>query len=400
MNYLISPNFYSAINLLLQNAQPHNMKYWNDLILNLFAYIIANQEVMELFVKPNYSPLLEQYAKLVVSNIDDQPEQYLQLFSYCNSIQLFNQFYSTNQALLKLIIDFISECITTYTTDSTKTDILFTISNSFEVMSQEIANKFSQMFDDLIVKRFVSISNPETSLSNSIYILANLQAKNVVLTIFNYISKKLPQFIVSEDDQISYLSFRLSTLLLEYTNPRLHEKYSGRVSSDFTNLLRANWFVNTDTTEILEVVRMNVAKSELEEGIVNWDIEELLLSVKKILIDLLDKEEKVFCACIEFVTELAANKDNCVSFYTLSSECENGMYNSIKELCLTVARRIGNRPSTVDQLKQAYSKLSENNYEDDSEGLLFRKIVLIIEFLKELNAISNVKNSFRMSYLE
>lgn len=395
LDYLTTPNVCNALNKLLENTQPHNKKVWNELLQQLFNYLISKQESIELYVKDNKSALLLHYGKYSVQMIKTSPIRLLQLFSYCNSIPLMNSFYSTDETMIKMIIKVIVECCKSYTTDDVETSKLQLIDNCINIMTPEIANVFNKFFEESVLKPFLEDVEQEVALKNSIYLLINFSSTTVVKPVFNFLSTRLPKMII--DDQTSYLAFRCSTLLLTHVKPVLPAKYSGRLSSDFTNLLNANWFVNTDTTEILDVVRANVAKEELETHEIEWQIEEFLTNVKTVLTDLLDKDDKTFCALIEFITELASSSDVCVSFYTLSSECQDGFYPAIKELCLTVARRVGNRPATVEQLKAAYERIKANNFEDDSEGLLFRKIVLIIEFIKELNAIINVKNSFRVS---
>ena len=407
--HLVSPIILHSINSLIENVVPHKTHEFNEFLKKIFNYLEKDTKAIDKYIiKEDKAPLFEKLIEFVFHERGENGLILLSLLSLARYNEKLEKFLVKNNLLTTNIINFIQECTITKTIDTQMHEFIDYIDDSCAVMTNAIRDKVISSFKTSIIEQLLEKSSNDVCLSHTIYLLASFHSDTLIQPIISYIVNQLPSFIKSNDENTQYLAFRCCTLLLEVTNPVIGDEYEGRVTSNYMGLFNADWFVRTTIADILPSVRVSVSKSFLSNNTIEWNIKPLMDAIIPIYKELIDLSDKVICAMLEFLTELGANKNPNISFYVLSSQCEEGLYDASRELYLTISRRIGNRPGTIDHIRKAYSLFEKENndddnsnqeqYEDDDE--LFRHVIYVLEFFKELNTIEQVKNSFRMNETE
>ena len=406
--HLTSPIILHSINSLIENVVPHKTHEFNEFLRKIYNYLEKDKKAIDKYIiKENKSPLFEKLLEFIFRERGENGLLLLSLLSLARSNQALEKFLLKNNTLVTCINNFIQECTITKTVDTQMHEFIDYIDDSCAVMTDSIREKLVESFKTSIIEQLLQKSSSDVCLTHTIYLLASFHSTTIIKPIIDHIVEQLPAYIKSNNEITQYLAFRCCTLLLELTNPVIGSEFEGRVTSNYMGLFNADWFVRTTIADILPSIRVSVSKNYLSNNTIEWNIKPLMDAIIPIYKELIDLSDKVICSMLEFLTELGANKNPNISFYVLSSECEDGLYDASRELYLTISRRIGNRPGTIDHIRKAYSLFEKENkdedsnqeqYEDDDE--LFRHVIYVLEFFKELNTIEQVKNSFRMNETE
>ena len=406
VQHLVSPIIFNSLNLLIENVVPHKIHEFNEFLKQVFYYLETDLKAIDRYIiKLDHSPLFEKLIFFIFQEKGENGLTLLSLLALARKHQGLENLLTKNEILFNSINSFVQESIITKTLDVQMHEFIDYIDESCEVMTDSIKSKFTESFKTAIVEKFLETASDNICLSHSIFLLASFNSVIILKPIIDHLIKSLPKCIKSNDENTQYLAFMCCTLMLEHTNPVISNKYQGRVTSNYMGLFNADWFVRTTVADILPHVRVSISKSFLSNHSIDWDITELMEAIIPIYKELIDLSDKVICSMLEFLSELGANKNPNISYYILSNECEGGLYDASRELYLTISRRIGRRPGTIDHIRKAYSLFEKENnndgnenqeqYEDEDE--LFRHVIYVLEFFKELNSIEQVKNSFRMN---
>jgi hypothetical protein len=394
---LPEPYIIAPLNSLIENSQSADPALFFGFIESLLRLIPHNPDGIQLFlVSETSSPLIHQFSQLIVTRSSDLGDVLLQLLISSKSIPGLLQFILTYSPLVSTLVDLTRDSIVRK--NSHPKVIAFTeyLNMSITHGPSEFSAAFSTAFNDSVVNPLVVESNRAQSLMNSIYILSAHTALPVVRPIVDFVLKNIQTDLTSEDSQLVFLAVRLVTLLFEKFEGKLPQAPSSvHISLDFMGLIRSEWFVRSEINQPLQHARALVSMSS--SGIPTEGLDFDLAPILPILLDkfatFLSNPLRLNLALTEFFAIVATKWSNEATFFSFSGECENGLCKTLAAVCLTVERRIGQRPGTTQQIELAYGVLSAKG--EDSESELFIHLVVLLEFLKELHAIAQTKNLLR-----
>jgi hypothetical protein len=231
------------------------------------------------------------------------------------------------------------------------------------------------------------------SLANSIYILAAHSALAILRPLVDFVTSNLPSDLKSDDKEIVLLAVRLAALMVDRGQIQLPAAPpSFAISRDFMSFVPKDWFVRPDVNHQNARALVSMSVSVNSDGFA-FDLETILPILVAHLSQFIENPVRLNLALTEFCAALAAKCGNEATFFAFGSECEGGLCKVLREVCGTVERRIGQKPVTIQEIKDAYEALDARN--PDTESDLFLNVVLLLEFLKELHAIGKTKNLLR-----
>ncbi|OHT06957.1 hypothetical protein TRFO_24928 [Tritrichomonas foetus] len=385
--------FIKSLNGLLVKYEPPN----NDLIKNIVSYLLLKPKYIHLYLEKTSSPFLTRTFFTFSEN-----------YSVCGELilNLVNQ-SKTNECLLEIIsssvfinplVTFVIDCLSTYTIDRGKQSFLDYINRSVSFGPFDYIYSITRAFDSDIITPFVIEEDPIPSLRNSIYLLTSFECEYLMKPPLEFLEGALVDYLSESDEQILILTIRCSTLLFESTDPYLGDiPNSYNTVDDFMGFTKPEWHVKSDIIDIYNSAISHISVS-LSSSIVNrnkckWDAEYLFKELLNKLSKFVMNSFTINLALQEFFVSFAANWSSSSNFHALSKDCENGLVNTLIEVCGIMEKRIGMRPETIQNITENYELLEnmERGASVTEEQKKYINLIILLEFLKELHAISQAK---------
>jgi hypothetical protein len=153
-------------------------------------------------------------------------------------------------------------------------------------------------------------------------------------------------------------------------------------------LLPGEWFVFPDLNAQLEQARAQVAMAMAGERTVRaelpFDLFSVLPKVQELFAHFFQNSLKLNLALTQFFATLLS-----IANGAFREDSETGLYQMLEAVCTTAKRRVGAKDGTIENIKRAYRELGGTRSEHDE---LFVPIVILLEFLKELNSIAQSRS--------
>jgi hypothetical protein len=132
-------------------------------------------------------------------------------------------------------------------------------------------------------------------------------------------------------------------------------------------------------------VATSMATEKIVHSVISFDLLGILPKVKELFSKFFDNPLSLNLALIEFFENLFI-----VFGGAFGQDSEMGLYQMLEDVCTTAKRRIGMKEGTIENIKKAYRELGgDDTIENDS---VFVQIVVLLEFLKNLNSISQSRS--------
>lgn len=451
---LPEPYIIGPLNTLIEKLPEENGNLSDKLINGLLQYISLNPDKIPLFLtSEETSPLIEQFSRLLMNesyHLDFGPIL-IRLFYSMNSIPGLMNYILTYSPLIQTILDICKGCIEKGIDNPNQNFLIECINCAVNVSPYDFQQVFAALFDEDIIKPLILHADAIQSLSLSIYVLCSFSSVPLLIEpVHNHILSNFELYMKSNLETIIFLTIRCITLMLEtstkiiFLSPE-NQPETIKIFLGFMNLLRAEWFVKPEIVNQLANSQSRVSmmlsnknndknsiiKKREDKDIKDFEKIDLILDLRPIFKGFLNVlEEKyldsnslrVNLALTEFFSGVAAIAHPDASFFALSEECQDGLVKSLSNICTIFLRRIGQKPGTIEAINEAYRVFNDktksdkylnflmkrindidinntknnnqvfgNNYEQEN---MFLNLVIMIEFLKELQAIAQSKNIY------
>jgi hypothetical protein len=391
---LPQPFVIEPLSQLIENPQRADQAQFFGLIERLLKHVVTDSDRIQLFfLSERSSPLIHQFAQLIVTRYAELGDVFLHLIVASKTIPGLLESVTTYSPLVSTLIALCHEAFGKKQIDLKLLGFMRYL-NLAVAGAPEFGALFAASFRELVTEPLIIKPEPRRSLENSIYFLSTFSADALVRPVFEYVLSVL-NFAGSEPDTL-VLKIRLLNLMFETFNVRLPiAPPSVKISLDFIGLINSEWFVRSDINQQLQNARslVSMSLSGIPRNPLEFDLGPFLPELLRILADFLDNSIRVNLALTEFFATIAASWGNEATFFALSDENENGLYQALVKLCVVVERRVGKRPGTIQAVERAY-QVAGGEAEDPELGL-FKRLVMLLEFLKELHAIAQSKNLLR-----
>lgn len=375
-----------AINLLVENLEPDQCSSYNKFVINLTEYLIKHQETLENFIKDSNSPLLFSYFGAFVEFYNEC----VPFMAFASSNSSINELLSNNPKFFLPLIEEVGRCIDAK--EQKKNEFFHSINLSLRVMSESILKSFMKIFhSEILYMKIYSERNNIKMLQNAIYFLIHFDFKNIISNFANRIIYKIDEMLKTDDETILFYALRFSALLLQTCQPCFNEMpINGKIVNSFNCCLPSDYYIKSDVDK--QTISVRIASNDLIEYITLefWHFNYIISSAFDLFANFLDLSERVCVALCELAFELAIQPSKDCAYYTLSSECKNGLYDIIRSACLGIQRRIGNKPLKQKKLDEQYKNI-DFECSNDVESQMYRKVIIMLEFLLEMDFVAQTK---------
>ena len=393
------------LNTFLESAQPSDATRFNQLIETLISHITNVPDDIQLFITSETSaPLIHQFTQMIVSKYQVMGDALVQIMCSARTIHNLLEFLTTFSPLIATCIEFIRDCVDSKSTDAARQRFLMSIDTSIGIAPDEYKKAFMKYFNDSVLRNFIyEEKDPQAALQNAIYILASFSTPDIIRTIIVYLKEHLPAFIVSENQRIQFLALRAASLMLEHAIPVFPQAPEDfKVSLDFMGLLNAEWFVKSDINKQLSEAsaRVSLALSRSQivlENSVDFEAIDILKSCFEVLKNFATNSLDVNLALTDLLTGFASVWGSNSTFFTLSSECKEGLFAALQDLCTHYTGRLGSKPGISQLINQAYDKLAAGEEGENENEKYFISLAIVLEFIKELHSTAQSKNMLNQS---
>jgi hypothetical protein len=383
LNFLVrEPFFHEPLNTLIEMKQTAAAGPYYELINAAYEFLLNNpgSEHIRPFMVGDRSPAISEIGVLVpkrCSSIGTFALQLIALSAELPGLPL------VSGPLISACVNFLKSCVQEHAIDRAKQKFLLDLNFCMDSGQTDFAATFPGMFTEEVVRPLVVEAAPGEALRSSIYILSFLSSTRLVEPIIRYLEGSIVQCL--DSDEFGFLAVRCLSLVLEHANPviaRISEV--PKRSPDVMSLLPAEWFVRSDLTSQLENARALVSTSLSAERTIKsklvFDLGPILPKVQVLLGRFFENGLRMSLALTEFFVTLVSIAD-----HVLRDESESGLYQTLQNVCLVAKRRVGMRDGTIENITKAYQDVSQPGPAHNS---LFVAIVVLLEFLMELNAVA------------
>jgi hypothetical protein len=258
---------------------------------------------------------------------------------------------------------------------------------------------FDEAFNQDVVLPFVIDMDTKPALENAMWLLVAFGGGGWLQSLCAHLEESFPTWVTSGSDDSAVLAFRCSSLMLAVSRPFITEKAPSplTITPDCRELLPAAWFSLEERTAgpVRAATNQAICASCPARGGYMWALDGLLEACGRLMDTFLQNSLRVNLALTEFYTNAAALAFPGARFVFLSKECASGLRTKVAIVCETCSRRFGSKPTSASEVQKAYQDLvGKSAGAADAETLMFRNIVILIEFLKDLDAIVLAINLF------
>jgi hypothetical protein len=252
--------------------------------------------------------------------------------------------------------------------------------------SSRFAKTFSDELYFVFVRPLIIEAAVDDALRTSLYTLSLLTAPPLTLPIIKFLETTLPSCFDSTSSNTCLLGIRCLTLLLDHTIPNLSSASdSSKRSPSLMRLLPGEWFVFPDLNAHIEQARAQVGASMSAKKTIRasipFDLISILPKIQALFGQFFENKLAINLALTEFFATLLI-----VAHGAFTEFSDLGLYAMLEAVCTIAKRRIGVKDGTIENIKIAYRELNgERVVEGES---IFVPVVVLLEFLKELNSIS------------
>jgi hypothetical protein len=383
LNFLIhEPTFLEPLNNLIELKRIADEGPYYELINTVFEFLLNNPgpEYIRLFMVGDRSPAISEFGDLVPKRCSSMGPFALQLIASSYDLPSLSLVWGP---LISSCVSFLKNCIQGRAVDRGKHMFLIYLNFCMDAGRPDFATAFSESFAVEVVARLVVEASPDEALRNSIYILSLLSSVRLVEPIIRHLEVCIVKWL--DSDELVFLAVRCLALIIEHTSPMIARiPEAPKRSPDVMSLLPAEWFVRSDLTSQLENARALVSMSLSAERTIKsrlvFDFGPILQKAQALLEKFFENELRLNLALSQFFVSLISIADQ-----VLRDESETGLCQTLQNVCLIAKRRVGMKEGTVENITKAYLEIAQPGHAENS---LFVVIVVLLEFLKELNSVA------------
>lgn len=359
---------------------------------SLLSYLVVHQNDINLFIVSDTSaPLISYMSTKFFQGYNENSDFIFNILTSAKINDTLHNFILNHSQLAQNSISFIYNCIESKTIDPSKQKILSFIDISLSCSPPDYVALFCSIFDEQIIRHFIN-DNPIYSLSNIIYMLSSFSSKEIISMIIEIIDKNMIKYLEQKDENVVFLTTRCITLLFEFIHPQIVENSQpSKIFIDFISLVPTEWYIEPELETFLQDARSKINMSYSIENtiMIHSDIKltPIIIYLLKYFEDFLDNSPRINLALTDLFSIIASLPGSNASYFSFCENCETGLVKSIKAICLTAQRRVGNKENTIEQIKESYNQIKFTQ-----ENKLFCNIAILLNFLKEITAISQSKS--------
>ena len=386
---------YKPLNSLFEKKDLVDPVLYEELVKAAFDYLSKHpDEIFNFVVSERSSPLIDELAALIPKMYTRLGEWVLQLLASSLGSEQLMTFLTSQSKLVSCCISYLKSCVDCRTQDPRKQKFLVYLDFSLNLAPPRFVAAFCSALREEVISPMILTAPTETGLRNSIYILTIFSSLNVTDSVISYIMDTAQSNLSSEDETIVYLAIRSLTLAMDHAKPVfLGVPKDLKLVQDVVSMVPSEWFNKMEVHTYLENERSHVAAVLSSERTVKTGPE---ISMTKFLPDLLrifnrfmDNDVKVNLAVTEFFEYISVICQPEVDALMFGDNYPDGFLKVLENVCTTAKLRVGVKEGTQENITKAYQSLTNTVEGGDP---LFVSVVLLVEFLKELNSAIQSKN--------
>lgn len=379
---------YQPLNSLFEKKDLVDPVLFEELVKAVFEYLFKRpDEISNFVVSETSSPLIDELAAMIPTMYTRLGEWVLQLIATSLGSEKLLTFLTSHSKLVSYCISYLRSCVDGRTQDPRKQKFLVYLDFSLNLAPPQFVASFCSMLQEEVISPMVLEAPTESALRNAIYILTIFSSLNVTDSVIRFIVESAPSNLSSEDETVVYLAIRSLTLALDHSKPSFPGVPQGvKTVQDVISMVPAEWFDKMEAHAYLENERSHVAAMLSSERTVRTGPE---ISIPPLMPDLLrifdrfmENDVKVNLAITEFFEYMSVQCLPEVDTLLFGEDYPDGFFKVLGNVCTTAKMRVGMKEGTQENIAKAHQDL-ENGTEGGDP--LFVAIVLLIEFLKELN---------------
>jgi hypothetical protein len=376
---------YGPLNSLIQ-SRPRVAVYEN-LLGAVCKYLQSHPDDIRFFILgDSTSPLIDQIVGQIPKGKVSTALFVLQLITCARELSVLDRILCQNSEFLKIGVQFLRDYIVSRRGGECHEKCALYVNFWMDAGSPELVRLFSEEFERIVTVPFVVKANADDGLRASLYILCLLNSVPLVSPVIRFLESALPGFLDSDSQGTHLLAIQCLTLLLDHVTPTVgsaSDLFSS--SSSLMRLLPGDWFVFSDLNAQIEQARAQVGAAMSAEKTVRraiaFDLSPVLLKAKALFGRFFENSLSINLALTDFFAVLLT-----VVRGAFAEDGELGLYQMLEIVCTTAKLRIGSKDGTIDNIKKAYHMVAAEP--SVGPGSLFVHLVVLLEFLKELNSIT------------
>jgi hypothetical protein len=382
--YLIGP-----LNSLLESVHNADSRSFIAFVEAFLRHVMLHPDSLQLFFLSETScPLLQPFAQLIVTRYWELGDVCLQLILLTATRPPLLAFVLNSSPIVPTIVALCAEAVEKKSME-VKFHEFLAYFNAAVARAPAFGAAFAAAFRTSVINRFVLKAPTQKVIASAVYIVASNSAPCLLAPLLEWAAEALPGLLQSDADDIAVPATRFLTLLFECVDTRLPP--AGRAAPiclDFMGLITSEWFVRSEINDHLQRARL-LATMSLSSGprcALTVDAAPFLPILLRRLVAFFSNSMPLNLALTEFFAAFAAARGGDATFFALCADNDAGLHRALADLCAHAERRIGKGADTVQAIERAYVTRPA-----DAIG----RLVVLLEFLKELHAIAQSKNLLR-----
>lgn len=388
-DFIISP-----LNMFLENSQPSDSKLFDKFLDSLLDWVTLHPDDYRLFlVSETSSPLIHQFSQLIVTKFTKTGQVLLQLLNAANNVNGLENFLINYSPLISALIGIIDDCLSKKDGNNEIIDFFEYLNLSIKIAPPLFSISFAKAFQEVIIKKYITLENNIGCLTNSIYILCFFDSQILISPLLEHLSKEIKHFLELKDEKSQFLALRCLTLIIEKVtvNYSLSPPSNLKITQNYINLVDKKYFLNTNSSKLNGIgnrVFMNLENIEKEN--ITFDISPIFDNTLLIMSNFDKNSLRINLALTELLSFLASINLSSLDYIIFDEECKNGLYKTIKQIANNYGETILKDEKIITILQELY-----NDFENGSNILYaeHKSFIVLIEFIKELDVISRTKLS-------
>lgn len=388
--FLIGP-----LNMFLESSQPSNSRLFEKFLESLLEWVTSHPEDYRLFlVSETSAPLFHHFSQLLVTKYTKMGPILLQLLNAANNIDGLEKFLLSYSPIISTLIGIVEECLSKKENNDEIAEFFEYLNLSMKIAPPLFSISFATAFQNEIIHKYIFTNNEISCLNDSMYVLCFFDSHILISSLLEHLSTKLKQFLESKDEKSQFLAIRCLTLIAEKANVN-YSLVTGtpNITQNYINLIDKKLSLETTKSGVSGIrnrVFMNLENIENEN--ISFDISTLLSNVLSIMSNYSKNSLRINIALTELISLLASLNSHSLDYIIFDEECENGLYKTIKQIIENFNETILKDKDILTILQSLYDDFENSSY------ILYvehKSYIVLVEFLKELNTISQTKLSLK-----
>jgi hypothetical protein len=389
---LITKSWIRSVAQLLQYAPRPKRSCLAKFIHQMILFVSAEPSwIPHLLTSPQSSPFFRVSFQMIPLLYQSLAGLFLQMALRAVVDPDFETYIIDHSSYIASVINFIIECLVDHTTERAKHRFMHDLGLSISGGPGRIRLAFDEAFNQDIIVPFVIDMDTKNAIENAIWLMVAFGCAIWLQPLCAHLEGSLPGWVTSGSDDDAVLALQCCSLMVGVAQPFLTEKAPSPVTiTADCREIPAAWFSLEERTAGLVKFAMNraICASCPARGGYFWMLDGLLEACGRLMDTFLQNSLTVNLALTEFYTNAAVLTFPAARFVFLSKDCVSGLRTKVGTVCETCSRRFGSKPTSANEVQKAYQDLARKTTETpDAETLMFRNIVVLIEFLKDLDAI-------------